>query len=110
MGVILPNKWTDTSRGSLDEVTYGALRLQPLSYQDDICRLAGSSESARSGNVKLSGLMNEKGLRCHQDKTVIITIGTKKFKEDITKEIQENPIMFGDFKVKSRSKIKKMST
>ena len=74
--------------GSLDEVTYGAVRLQPLSYQDDICRLAGSSESARSGNVKLSGLMDEKGLRCHPDKTVLITMGTKKlFKEDINKKI-----------------------
>ena len=48
--------------GSKDEVSYGSVRLQPLSYQDDICRLAGCSESTRAGNVKLSGLMNEKGL------------------------------------------------
>ena len=40
--------------GSQEEVSYGSVRLQPLSYQDVICRLAGNSESVRSGNVKLS--------------------------------------------------------
>ena len=78
------------------------MRLQPLSYQDNICRLAGSSESVRSGNVKLSGLMDEKGLKCHPDKTVLISIGTSKFREDMKKEIEQNPIMFGDFQVKSK--------
>ena len=28
--------------GSLDEISYGSVRLQPLSFQDDICRLAGN--------------------------------------------------------------------
>ena len=88
--------------GSKDEVSYGSVRLQPLSYQDDICRLAGCSESARAGNVKLSGLMDEKGLKCHPGKTVLIAIGTKKFREEVNKEIKQNPIMFGDFQVKSK--------
>ena len=87
--------------GSLEEISYGSVRLQPLSYQDDVCRLAGSLESTRAGNIKLAGMMDEKGLKCHQDKTVLLVIGTKKFRQEANDEIQKNPVMFGTFKVKT---------
>ena len=87
--------------GSLEEITYGSVRLQPLSYQDDICRLAGSLESTRAGNIKLAGMLDSKGLRCHPDKTVLLVVGTKKFRQEAHEDIKKNPIMFGDFKVKT---------
>ena len=86
--------------GSLDEMNYGSVRLQPLSYQDDICRLAGSINSTRAGNMKLSGLMDTKGLQCHPDKTVLLVIGTQRFRHEAEEEIKKNPVMFGDFQVK----------
>ena len=45
-------------------------------------------------------MMDEKGLKCHPDKTVLILIGTKKFMQEANEEIKKDPIKFGDFKVK----------
>ena len=88
-------------RGSMDEISYGSVRLQPLAYQDDVCRLAGSLNTTRAGNTKLAGMMDTKGLKCHPDKTVCIVIGDTKWRRKIEQEIETNPIMFGSFKVKS---------
>ena len=87
--------------GSIDEINYGSVRLQPLAYQDDICRLAGNLNSTRAGNIKLAGMMDQKGLKCHPDKTVCILIGAKKWRQNTKDEIKLNPIMFGNFQVKS---------
>ena len=86
--------------GSLDEISYGWVRLQPLAYQDDINRLTLNVNSTRAGSQKLFCLMNQKGLKCHSTKTVCISIGTTKYREGVKKEIQEEPIMFGDFQMK----------
>ena len=87
--------------GSLEEISYGSVRLQPLSQQDDICRLAGSLVSTRAGNIQLAGMLDSKGLRCHPDKTVLLVLGTKKFMQEGKEKIMSNPIMLGDFKVKT---------
>ena len=77
--------------GSIDEISYGCVRLQPLAYQDDIARLASTVNSA---------MMDQKGLRCHPTKTVCIAIGSNKYRENIKSETESHPVMFGSFKVK----------
>ena len=86
--------------GSQDEMSYGSIRLQPLAYQDDICRLASSVNSTRAGSQKLSCLMKQKGLKCHPTKSVCIIIGSKKYRTEAKKEIEDDPVMFGDFTMK----------
>ena len=61
--------------GSLDEISYGWVCLQPLAYQDDINRLALNVNSTRAGSQKLFCLMNQKGLKCNPTKTVCISTG-----------------------------------
>ena len=74
--------------GSPDEINYGRIRMQPLSFQDDILRMAPSVGSARVGNIKLSSMMKEKQLECHPDKTSYLVLGNKAFKEKAKMEIR----------------------
>ena len=43
--------------GSIDEISYGCVRLQPLAYQDDIARLAEDIPTTNYGNVKISNML-----------------------------------------------------
>ena len=65
---------------SQDEISYGWVRLQPLAYQDDISRLATTTASTRTGSIRISSMMDQKGLRCHPTKTVCIAIGSEKYR------------------------------
>ena len=73
--------------------------MQPLAYQDDISRLAPDLKSTKTGSVKISAMMDQKGLRCHPTKTVCIAIGTEKYRAGVQKEVEKDPIMFGNFTV-----------
>ena len=86
--------------GSQDEVSYGRVRSQPQSYQDDILRLAPDVFSARSGNAKLTAMMRERQLTCHPTKTCYLVYGSKQYKEQAKKELDQEPLMFGDFQVR----------
>ena len=89
-------------RGSSDEISYGRVRLQPLSFQDDIARMAGYVKSAQTGNTKIDSIMNKNLLKVHPDKTGFIVMGCKKYKEKVYTELKENPIMFGKFVTKEK--------
>ena len=88
--------------GSSDEATYGSLRLQPVAFQDDILRLSGDVMSARVGNLKLKWLMEDKQLECHADKTGFVILGSSQYKNEIRGQVNEEPIMFGDFITKEK--------
>ena len=83
-------------KGSVDEVNYGGVRLQPLSFQDDIARAVRGVKEALVGNMKMRSLMEEKQLQVHPDKTGFIVLGCKKFKEEVEKELGATPIIFGN--------------
>ena len=87
---------------SKDEIVYGSLRIQPLAYQDDLIKGSKSVTGAQVGNIKLAAMLQDRGLDAHPDKTCYIVCGHSKYKEEIEKKIQENPIMFGSFEVKRR--------
>ena len=42
-------------------------------------------------------MMDQKGLRYHPTKTVFIAIGTEKYRKGVQKEVEKDPIMFGNF-------------
>jgi hypothetical protein len=44
--------------------------------------------------------MKQKGLKCHPTKSVCIIIGNKKYRTEAKKEIEDDPVMFGDFMMK----------
>ena len=89
-------------RGSMDEMSYGTIRLQPFIFQDDIARVAGDIRTAQAGNIKLSNVMNEKQLKVHPDKTGYIVVGNSQYREQVQREVQQSPIMFGNIVTKSK--------
>ena len=62
-------------------------------------RLAIDVNSLRAGSQKLSSLMKQKGLQCHPTKTVFLIVGNKRYREQAKKEIEDDPVMFGKFKM-----------
>ena len=93
-------------KGSVDEMSYGTVRLQPMIFQDDIARLASGVRTAQAGNNKLANVINEKQLKVHPDKTGYVVIGSIQFQEQIKREAMISPIMFGDIETKSKDKDK----
>ena len=61
-------------KDSIDEDCYGTIRLQPLSYIDDVSRSSHDASSARAGNAKFSSLAAEKQLYFHPEKIVFSCI------------------------------------
>ena len=59
-----------------------------------------------SSSEKISKVMMEKNLRLIEDKCVVITIGTKKQREETKIQLKTNPIMCGKFEMKQAEKEK----
>ena len=55
--------------GSKDEARYGDIRLQPLSFEDDVARMAKSVIATQKGNVNMAALMKDNQLEVNPDKT-----------------------------------------
>ena len=81
---------------------YGSIRFQPLAYQDDILKGSKDAMAAQVGNIKLSAMLQDKGLEAHPDKTSFIVCGSSKYKQKAKNDLKERPLMFGDFEVKER--------
>ena len=92
--------------GNEDELMYGRVPMAPCLFQDDIIHGAKDLEKARLASNKVATMMAEKNLKLNEDKCVVIAMGTKKQREKVKVEMQENPIRCGDFKMKTAEKEK----
>ena len=63
---------SDYFRRSTYDASYGSVRIQPQSYQDDVLRVAPSASSARTGNVLFARMFRERLLSCHTTKTCYV--------------------------------------
>ena len=89
----------DYFKDSQCEMRYGGVRLQPLSYQDDIMRSSMDVLTTQVGNINMAAMFEEKWLEAHPDKTCFIVVGSRKYKEKVKIDLQDSPLMFGDFLV-----------
>ena len=87
---------------SKDEMYFGGVRIQPLAYQDDVLKGCKDVMDARVGNIRLAAMLKDKGLEAHQDKTSFIVCGSSRFKQKVKDDLQNDPLMFGNFVVKER--------
>ena len=81
-------------------MNYGQVRLQPLSYQDDVATLCTSVEMARDQANRLSEMIKKKTIDAHPDKSGILVLGSTSFKDKIKRDLEDNPINFNKFKLK----------
>ena len=87
--------------GNEDELMYGNVPMAPCLFQDDIIHGAKDLAKARVASNKVATMMAEKNLKLNQDKCIIIAMGTKKQREKVKVELETNPIMCGDFEMKT---------
>ena len=89
-----------------DVVKYGNIRLQPLTYQDDIGDICSDSNMLRSHAKFIEKVLDEKKLDAHDDKTGITILGSSKYRQEILRDIEKNPIFLRKFKIKLKQKVK----
>ena len=89
-------------RGSKDEECYGRVRLQPLTYIDDIMRGSKDINCLRAGNVKLDCVLRQKQLEAHPSKSCYLIFGSDKFKAKAQHECAEKPVMLGRIIMKEK--------
>ena len=75
----------------------GDIRIQPLSYQDDVGSICSNVNMARIQATKMAKMIKEKGLEAHKEKSGILILGSKAFRKKTEKELENNPINFGKF-------------
>ena len=77
----------------------GEVEVDPTSYVDDVANLReGATEAGR----RMSNAVNEMSLKAHPTKTMNIVIGgTKKSRENLRKELKDDPMQIQGFDVKS---------
>jgi hypothetical protein len=84
----------------------GTIRLQPLSYIDDVSRSSHDTSSARAGNAKFSSLAAEKQLSYHPKKSCYLVFGSEMYKATVNMETDEEPIMLGKVKLTEKTEEK----
>ena len=85
-----------------EDLAYGNVIICPLAYQDDIMKGSNNVVEAQAGNIKLSAMLEDKGLDAHPDKTCFIVCGSKRFRDKTEKDLKANPLMFSSFPVKQK--------
>ena len=85
--------------GSENNVTYGAVRLQPLTFQDNIVRLSLGIGNLKAGTSKLDTVIKLKKLMYHDDKTGVIVMGDETKVRRAKLLLTRSPVMCGDFQV-----------
>ena len=82
---------------------FGDVRVQPLSYQDDVGTLCTSIEMAQCQATYLTKMLKEKTLHAHPDKSGLLLFGTEKFRENISNLIKKTPIFLDKFQLQTKS-------
>ena len=104
--VNLDNGVRDFFTGSEAEVTFGDISLGPVLFQDDIARLALTVSSAQAGNMKMESVAATKLLDFNIDKSCYIVIGRNKRRQELIKQLDENPLELCGNKMKENDSIK----
>ena len=65
----------------------------PVTFQDDICKVSESIESANVANTKIVAMVESKLLTLNMDKTICIVVGEKKARRKMIKELEKSPLI-----------------
>ena len=84
-------------------MNYGSVEIGPCMFQDDLIHASKSVKTARKASEKVNLIMKEHALQLNKEKSVLIVMGTKSQKKKIIDEMEREPIMCGDVKMKVKS-------
>ena len=107
-GTILSS--TSLSKGVEDflddenETNYGNVVVKELLFQDDIASASKSVETAQRKNKKVEALLETKLLDLNETKTVFMILGSRKYKEETRKKLDETPLVLNNKPMKEVEK------
>ena len=90
--------------GSDSEMSYGDRRLQPITFQDDSCRLAGSVEDAQKGNIMMEAAMKRMQLDLNILKCSVIVFHNKRSEIIREKMNQLKQLKLGNEQILAKNK------
>ena len=80
---------------------------QPVSFQDDVLRMCSGKDEAQEGLTRLEAVFKSKLLEIHPLKSCyLLFTNNKKVRDKIDKEISDSPLLYDNFKVKSKNEEK----
>ena len=88
--------------GSIDEVSYSNVRLQPIILQDDLCRLFTSADSARNGVRRMENIMKLKQLDINVDKSSYIVCKKSSKNAEIRQDFKIIPLKYDGLMMKEK--------
>ena len=88
------------------QMEFGDVPLAPLMWMDDILNSVQGIIEAREANKKVDTLMKQRGLTLNKDKSVCLVIGSKKQKQEVTRELEKQPLICGNFITKEKQQEK----
>ena len=73
----------------------GTLGLNSLIFQDDISKLNDNLDQAREACQKIDRILKRKQLSVNYDKSKFLIMGNSKFKKEVLKKIEKDPMVMG---------------
>ena len=95
-----------TFKDSDGEVYYVDLKLNPMSFMDDIGKLSDNVEAAQDGNNRIEELIDSKCLALNLDKCNFLVMGSKKSRKKIMMKIEESPLLLSNQPMKEVSSLR----
>ena len=87
-------------------ISYGKVKVSPMLLQDDALSLSSCQSGAQDASSRVEMLMKSKQLDINVEKSVMLLFCNKKRRNEITKEIKENPLTYNgiDIELKTQEK------
>ena len=92
---------SDAINEGKDKMVIGDIILDPLQFVDDSIIVSEDTKQARTAGQVFTRALNELGLEAHADKSAMVVIGAKKYRDKIKKELKENPVFVQGWELKT---------
>ena len=77
----------------------GFVNLNSLILQDDISKMNDNINQAKEGCRMIDNILKKKQLSVNYDKSKYMIIGNEKYRNEVKKDIENNPMMMGNVKI-----------
>merc|ERR1711973_301842 len=77
----------------------GYVNLNSLILQDDISKMNDNINQAKEGCRMIDNILKKKQLSVNYDKSKYMIIGNEKYRNEVKKDIENNPMMMGNVKI-----------
>ena len=85
---------------------FDQVRIQPLSYQDDVGSICSNVQMVKHQAKKMSQMLKVKILEAHPEKSGILIMGSKKYKKEVGRQLEETSIYLNKFQLKTKENYK----